>query len=214
MFVRNCFSIDLFGNCYSGASRNLARRLVLLDSGLRRNDDFDSFRTSLMFTLWSIFVFIVGCGQNLPDDLPKLYPTQIEITADGEKLAGAVVTLYPVGSGEAAGAVTDDKGIAHINTRGHYAGAAAGKYKVCVNWAVTVDGPTSKKPAPTDPAALKQYESQIERERHATPALEQKFRDTKATPLEIEVVEGKNSFSVEVELSEEGRKFKAESGGP
>ena len=43
------FTADLFGNCHSGARRNLDRRLILLDSGLRRNDDFDSFRTSLVY---------------------------------------------------------------------------------------------------------------------------------------------------------------------
>ena len=160
--------------------------------------------------LWGIFVFITGCGgQKLPSDLPKLYPTQIEVTADGEKLAGATVSLYPIGGGETVGAATDAKGIAHINTRGQYAGAPAGKYKVCVNWTVTVEGPTSKKPVPTDPGELAKYERRVADERTTKPVLEPMFRDSAKTPLEVEVVEGKNILSVEVKLSEEGKKLKA-----
>jgi hypothetical protein len=160
--------------------------------------------------LWGILVFIVGCGgAKLPSDLPKLYPTQIEVTADGEKLAGATVSLYPVGSGEPAGATTDAKGIAKINTRGQYAGASVGKYKVCVNWAITVEGPTSKTPPPTDPVALDKYKTQVITEQTAKPALEPVYRDSKNTPLEVEVVEGKNNFSVEVKLSAEGQKLKS-----
>jgi len=35
------------------------------------------------------------------------------------------------------------------------------------------------------------------------------YRDSKTTPLEVEVKEGKNSFSIEVKLSEEGKKLKS-----
>lgn len=159
-----------------------------------------------------ILVFFAGCGQKLPDDLPKLHPTQIEVTADGEKLAGAVVSLYPIGGGEAAGATTDANGIGKINTRGLYDGAPAGKYKVCVSWAITIEGPTSKKPVPTDPAELSRYNTQVIYERTAKPAVEQEFRNANTTPLEVEVLEGKNSFSMEVQLSEEGKRLKAEAG--
>jgi len=161
--------------------------------------------------LWGIFVFITGCGgAKLPSDLPKLYPTQIEVVADGEKLDGASVLLYPIGSGETVGGVTDAKGIAKINTRGQYAGAPAGKYKVCVNWSVIVEGPTSKKPAPTDPKELTKYNDRVASERQGKPVLEPVYNDSRNTPLEVEVAEGKNSFSVEVKLSEEGKKLRSE----
>ena len=161
--------------------------------------------------LGGIFVFFAGCGgAKLPSDLPKLCPTQIEVTADGEKLAGASLLLYPVGGGENVGGVTDTKGIAKIYTRGQYAGAPAGKYRVCVNWSVTIEGPTSKKPVPTDPKELEKYNDRVAYERQGKFALEPVFKDSKNTPLEVEVAEGKNSFSVEVKLSEEGKKLKAE----
>jgi len=145
-------------------------------------------------------LFIAGCGgQKLPGDLPKLYPAQIEVTADGEKLAGAGVTLSLVGgAGESVGGSTDAKGIAKLYTRGQYAGAPAGKYKVCVNWSVILEGPTSQKPAPTDPAALRAYNKQVSSERTGKPALEAVYRDSKTTPLEVEIGEGKNNLSVEV----------------
>jgi len=162
--------------------------------------------------LWGTLVFFAGCGEKMPDGLPKLHPTLIEVTADGEKLSGASVSLYPVAGGETAGASTDAKGVAKINTRGKYDGAPAGKYKVCVSWAVTIDGPTSKKPVPTDPAELEKYKTRVIYERTSKPALVKEYRDQNTTPLEVEVVEGKNNFSVEVELTDEGKRLKAEAG--
>ena len=146
-------------------------------------------------------LFIAGCGgAKLPADLPKLYPAQIEVTAtDGAKIEGAVVTLSLIGgAGEPVGGSTDAKGIAKLYTRGQYAGAPAGKYKVCVNWAIILEGPTSQKPVPTDPKELDIYKRKVASERKAKPALEAVYRDTKNTPLEVEIGEGKNSFPVEV----------------
>ena len=142
--------------------------------------------------------FFVGSGSDLPDDLPKLHPAHIEITADGAKLAGASVSLFPIERGEFAGAITGDDGIAELMTRGQYLGAATGKYKVCVHWAVVVEGETSKKPAPTDPAELERYNSQVGLERTAHSGLEAEYSDPKNTPLEVEIKEGQNRLSVEV----------------
>ena len=152
-----------------------------------------------LVALLGILVFTAGCTQKLPDDLPKLYPTQIEVTAtDGSKLEGARLTLYPVGGGEPAGGMTNAKGVAEIVARGQYSGAPPGKYKVAVLWAILLDGPTASKPAPTDPKELAAYNDRVDREKKALPALEPQFSDSKNTPLEVEVVEGKNNLSLEV----------------
>ena len=143
-------------------------------------------------------LFLADSGSGLPDDLPKLHPVQIKVTADGEKLAGASVSLFPIDRGEFAGAITNDDGIAELRTRGQFLGAATGKYKVCVHWAVVVEGPTSKKPAPTDPAGLEKYNSQVGYERTAHSGLEAEFSDPKNTPLVVEIKEGQNNLSVEV----------------
>ena len=157
--------------------------------------------------LLGVRLFLADSGSNLPDDLPKLHPVQIKVTADDEKLAGASVALYPLERGEYAGAITNDEGIAELMTRGQFPGAAAGKYKVCVHWAVVVEGPTSKKPAPTDPAGLEKYNSQVGYERTTYSGLEAEYGDPKNTPLEVEIKAGQNSLSVEV------KKFDNLSGG-
>ena len=158
------------------------------------------------FTLSTVVIFsllIVGCGPKIPSDIPKLYPATITITADGEKLSNASVTLFPiaVASGQsnvAVGATTDDKGVAKLRTQGLYDGSPSGKYKVCVNWAITIDGPTSKTPPPTDPKQLEAYNKKVAYEQTSKPALDPQFMSSKTTPLEVEITEGKNDFSLEV----------------
>ena len=157
----------------------------------------DSGRYLSLALLGFLMVF-AGCGPKLPSDLPKLYPAQIEVVADGEKLAGATVSLYPMGDGESVGGLTDGNGIAKLQTRGKYPGAPAGQYKVCVNWAVTVEGKTSQNPPPTDPVELDRYNKRVEYERSAIPALEPIYKDPKNSPLEVEIKEGTNQLTVGV----------------
>ena len=152
--------------------------------------------------LLGILVCIAGCGGvKLPDDLPKLYPAQIEITAnDGAKIEGAVVSLTLIGEGksESVGGGTDAKGIAKLYTRGEYAGAPVGKYKVCVSWTLVLEGPTSQQPPPTDPGALNSYNQKVFSERKLKSVLEAEYTDSKKTPHEVGITEGKNSFPIEV----------------
>jgi len=152
-----------------------------------------------LVALLGILVFFAGCGKKLPDDLPKLYPTQIEVTAtDGSKVENARLTLQPIGGGEPASGITNARGIAEIVARGEYSGAPAGKYKVMVSWMITLEGPTASQPPPTDPMELERYEDRVRREQKILPALEPEFSSITTTPFEVEVVEGKNTFQLEV----------------
>jgi len=170
----------------------------------------------LAVALWGILggilVFTVGCGQKLPSDLPKLYPAQIEVTADGIGLDGAIVTLsLTAGGGESVGGTTDAKGIAKLYTRGQYAGVPAGKYKVCVLWDIRDEKKIQEakaNPVPTDPKELARYNKQIMiAEGKRLPGLETaEYGDPKKTPLEVEVTDGQNRLSVEVKPSAEGKK--------
>ena len=148
-----------------------------------------------LVALSGILVCFAGCGSKLPDDLPKLYPAQIEVTADGEKLAGAIVILSPVGGGgESVGGGTDADGIAKLYTRGLYNGAPIGKYKVCVSWVVMDAEPTGKQPG------LKKFNEQIDSDIIGRAGLKPEYGDRKNTPLEVEIVAGNNSFPVEVKI--------------
>jgi len=168
------------------------------------------------FALLGTLIFIAGCGGlKVPDDLPKLHPAQIEITSDeGKKLEGAIVSLFLVGGGgEAVGAATDNKGIATLYTRDLFVGAPAGKYKVCVNWSIGVE----MTPPPEGTPQRERYDEALKRPGYEPritqyPALEPEFQDAKNTPLEVEIVEGKNNFSLTVKLSEMGKQLAAEHG--
>ena len=146
-----------------------------------------------LVVLSGILVFFAGCGSKLPDDLPKLYPAQIEITANGVKLAGAIVTLSLIGGGgESIGGGTDADGIAKLYTRGFYDGAPVGKYKVCVHWVVMGAESSGNQPEP------KRFNEQVDSDIIGKSGLEPGYGDRKTTPLEVEIVAGNNSLSVEV----------------
>ena len=87
----------------------------------------------LIFTATIISVLtLIGCGrQDLPKDLPPLYPQSIHITQEGKPFSGVSVALHPVEASKwNAGSVTNAQGAAELRTHGLYRGVAAGKYKV------------------------------------------------------------------------------------
>ena len=96
------------------------------------------------------------------------------------------------------GGTTDAKGVAKLYTRVEFPGAPVGKYKVSVIKNFVIEGSTSQQPAPTDPRELDRYKRKIFQERKVEPILEPEYGDHTMTPLEAEIVEGKNSFSFEV----------------
>ena len=154
--------------------------------------------------LLGILVFISGCGgAKLPDDLPTLHPAQITVTAGGERLDGAAVTLELIGGrgAEIVAGTTDASGVARLYTRGEYVGAPAGKYKVTVNWSIITETP---KTPPTDPERLKRYREAVaeglisETDVTYTPGLDPVYGSLRTTPLEVEIVDGRNNLSVEV----------------
>ncbi|MDR3234677.1 MAG: hypothetical protein LBT46_13630 [Planctomycetaceae bacterium] len=87
-------------------------------------------------TLLIVTLMLFGCGQKLPDGMPKLYPVTITIIQDGKPLAGASVALAPknvtAGQRYTAGAVTNTSGQAVIQTLSKYRGAVPGEYQITV----------------------------------------------------------------------------------
>ena len=89
--------------------------------------------SSIVLLLSSILM--TGCGEALPDGMPRLYPATIIVTQEGIPLAGAMVQLIPEDSANAAwgpGGVTDESGSIVLHTNGKYKGAPLGHYKVTV----------------------------------------------------------------------------------
>lgn len=139
------------------------------------------FRLSLLFSF-----LLVGCGRTpTPDDLPPLHPVTLTITQNGAPLAGANVLLFAV-SGEdkwAPGGVTDSAGIVLPKSQGRYAGAPVGKYKVCVSKSEI------EKLSPGDSDAGKRAK--------AFKLVEDQYGNPETTPLEFEVVAGKNTATLD-----------------
>ena len=160
-----------------------------------------------------VCLLIAGCSEQLPPDIPKLYPASVTITLDGVPLQKAIVTLTPDNSSSGqsnlpvAGA-TDDCGVAVLKTNGRYNGSPAGKYKVCVSKRAAVEGPTSKRTPPIDPDELALYNSKVEDERNFMNAISEEYSNAGKTILELEITtKGKNTFSFEVKKAPETPDF-------
>ncbi len=143
----------------------------------------------------------VGCGQKLPDGMPKLNPTTITAVQDGAPLADAMITLQAVDLANnkwSSGGTTDAKGVATIVTHGQYKGVPTGKYKVAVS--KTVGEGTPPPPKPIDEESARIYQEYIDS--GATYAeffvVAPEYRLVDSTPLEVDVVDGSNNLKVDV----------------
>jgi hypothetical protein len=140
------------------------------------------------YSLIIVALFCAGCHvQNKPSDLPTLYHVTITITQDGLPLGGADIVLIPDASNEkwAPGGVTDSSGVAHIQTHGKYSGAPVGKYKICVSKTETEK-------------ILNRNESDHSFPPKVYRLIEEQYTDSVKTPLEIEIVQGKNTKTFDV----------------
>ena len=89
----------------------------------------------LIFPL--VVIGFCGCGQKLPDGMPRLHPCTITVTMNGKPLEKAKVTLFPEEGGENQGrwgcaGFTNSSGSVTMKTDGRYQGIPAGKYVVTV----------------------------------------------------------------------------------
>ena len=166
------------------------------------------------FFVWTglcVAVLCVGCGPQLPSDLPKLYPTVVTVIQDGEPLSGATVTLInadPSG-GWACVARTDTAGKATIMTNGMYKGAPEGTYKVTVSKQEVEQGdnPFADAPDPAvDQTAYQEWvmknEDRIAAAQRRQPVtydlVDPKFSSPTQTTLELTITPGKNQHSLDV----------------
>jgi hypothetical protein len=143
-----------------------------------------------LFVIHCLFfiAFLSGCNhQPLPPDLPPLFPVVIKITQNDAPLAGADVVLMPSEESNqkwACGGMTDAAGALRPKTHGLYDGVPAGKYKVCVSKTeIEAAPPRDETERPVPQKAYRLVDKQYE-----TPEM---------SPLEIDVVKGKNNFSLD-----------------
>jgi hypothetical protein len=153
-----------------------------------------------------ILISILGCSsQQLPDDLPVLYPCKITVIQDGQPLTGASVILHltdhrPDHGGKSwiPMGLTDENGVAVIKTNARYNGAPLGKYKIAVN---KTERETSKlEPAPPEdsPDYARWLEKSQGEKLHEFGLVETIHTNAEKTPHDIEVTKNVNQKSVDV----------------
>jgi hypothetical protein len=159
------------------------------------------FKYNLIFFI-GLSVFVQsGCGkQSLPEGMPKPYPTEIIVNQEGTPLKNASVVLLPADLNSLWNAygLTNDSGVAKIATKGSYAGAVPGKYKIIIT---LVENEPSKlvKPDVSDRAAYGKWLEESAQEKPASfDLVDTKYGDFQSTPEEIEIVAGSNTKTVEV----------------
>ncbi|MDR2642563.1 MAG: hypothetical protein LBC74_07195 [Planctomycetaceae bacterium] len=136
--------------------------------------------TKHLILLSALLVF-AGCGQNMPDGMPKLYPCQITVTRDGQPFAMASVKLYPVEPQKkewSTTGLTGTNGVVDLRTNANYRGIPAGKYKIIV---------------------VKEDVEDIDKNfYYRLNTVDPNLGDMESTPLEIEIKSGKNKQTIDV----------------
>ncbi len=158
-------------------------------------------KKALIVSFCAFFVLAsIGCGKKKPAGMPDLQPTTLTVTQGGAPLAEAVINFKAVDSSMTwtCGGITDSKGVATIVTHGQYKGAPEGKYKVSVM--KTVGEGTPPPPSPIDEESARVYKEYIDSGATYEEfyVVDQQYATIETTPLEVEVVKGKNDLTVDV----------------
>ncbi|MCF0233647.1 MAG: hypothetical protein HUK22_01560 [Thermoguttaceae bacterium] len=145
-------------------------------------------------------VCAVGCGPKTPDGMPRLEPTTLTVTQEGANVPDAMITLKALDASNkwTSGGTTDASGVATLVTHGQYKGVPAGKYKVAVTKIVGEGTPPP--PSPIDAESARKYQEYIDSGETYEEfyVIAQEYGTIETTPLEIEVVSGKNALTVDV----------------
>jgi hypothetical protein len=147
-------------------------------------------------------LFFFGCGQKLPEGMPKLYPVTITIVQENTPLEGAIVQLIPEDvslSNWGPMGITNVSGVAELRTNGKYKGSPSGQFKVLVTkrevephphleWGNLPDG---------DPKFIQYCNESMKLK--VFDYVEPQFGLINATPLSINITSsGSNNFQLDV----------------
>ena len=89
----------------------------------------------ILLLLLTGLVFVTGCGDRLPPDMPKLYPVQLTLTQDGKPFEGVMVVVHnkDTASSYSSGGISDANGVVVLQTHGKYLGVPAGTYSLALS---------------------------------------------------------------------------------
>lgn len=164
-----------------------------------------------MVTLFLItaVVVIAGCGQKLPEGMPKLFTAKVVVTYDdGTPVQGASVLLSPVDKATtedwSSGGTTGADGSIELYTRGQYAGVPAGAYKATVRKIITENTEPIKDEL--DPESYKIAMKQFKQPSGPDPmvnyhVIDPIYGSPTDSPLDV-TVEAKNGNKFELKVGE------------
>ena len=165
-------------------------------------------KTFLGLLAVSAVLFVSGCGQKLPDGMPKLFSTKVVVKyADGTGVPGATVLLIPNDSSVkdwSSGGTTGEDGSIDLFTRGQYKGVPAGSYKVTVKKLATenTEPVEAELDAESYKKALQQYNNPSGPDPMVNYALiDPTFANPESTTLEL-TVEAKNGNVLDVNVGD------------
>lgn len=127
---------------------------------------------------------LIGCGQNVPDDFPKIYPVKLRIMQEGKPLEHAPILLRSTDQSSTwtVGGVSDATGTVTLWTHGKYQGAPAGQFKVLVSKVVN-EGEAEYLAALNREDAVAARKIDVK----SFSLVEERFESEATTPLEIEI---------------------------
>ena len=157
-------------------------------------------RTIIALTFTALTLVSCDRGPMKPDGFPQVYPVTLRLEQDDKPLSGADVMLVSDEIGKwSCGGVSNDNGIVTVRTHGQFSGAPLGRHKIIVS-KIRSDAPEDDTTGMSI-AEIREMEAQTagRRDFGATVYLvERRFSNPLTTPLEVEVVAGKNSFTLDV----------------
>lgn len=158
-------------------------------------------RIICLFSALLAVSFFTGCGEKLPDGIPKLYPTWITVTQEGEPIGEALVQLIPEDDALmqwGPSGITDASGVAKMKTNAKYDGAPLGKYKVTVIKREREPHPNPELASfPNGDPNYQKYVA-IARTLKHFDLVEPHFGSVAKSPLRLEVTAGQKDHTVDV----------------
>ena len=139
--------------------------------------------------LFSICCF-VGCSEEKPEGLPPLQKVALQFNQEGTPCVGASVSLVPLDKSPwFVGGSTDANGSVQLKTHGKYVGVPVGKYRITISKTEKAD--TAKRDTNERPPDMASMMTPVVDSYHL---IDPKYASRQSSPLEIEVVAGKNTF--------------------
>ena len=158
-------------------------------------------KTSIAVLSLTLFFFgVVGCGEQKPKGMPNLQKVKIILTQEGKPCEDAKIGLLPLGGDPqwSSGGTTNAQGILEPVTHGKYKGMPVGKYRVTIDKSVGEGEPPP--PSPIDAESKKKFDAYIASGKtyKLFQVVPNTYRLRDSSPLEIEVTENTNEFTLDI----------------